>query len=36
MNDARQIVLRGLAELGGEWSMAGIAHNLLELAATRA
>jgi len=31
----RQFLLRGLANVSGEWSLACIAHNLLKLAAAR-
>jgi len=33
MNGVRQFVLRGLAKVAGEWSLARTAHNLLNLAA---
>lgn len=35
-NGLRQFVLRGLAKVAGEWSLACTAHNLLKLAAARA
>jgi len=36
MNGVRQFVLRGLSKVGGEWSLACTAHNLLKQAAARA
>ncbi len=35
-NGLRQFLLRGLAKVAGEWSLACTAHNLLKLAAARA
>jgi len=34
-NGLRQFMLRGLAKIAGEWSLACTAHNLLKLAAAR-